>query len=87
MFFVLFFSMPNRPVWKDCAKAHIKKIQVFQNKALKMSLNLEHRYPTISVHQEANAKTVQQLIDETTLKFFDRCQLAPNPLINNLPYD
>lgn len=42
------------PVWKGCAQTHRKKLQVLQNKFLKMALNLPVRTRTAEVHRLAN---------------------------------
>lgn len=40
------------PIWYRAAETHLKKIQVIQNKCLKMIHNKEWRYPTSRLHEE-----------------------------------
>lgn len=48
------------PVWQGCAKTHRRKLQVLQNKYLKMILNLPPRTRTAEVHRLANRDTIDQ---------------------------
>lgn len=48
------------PVWQGCAKTHRRKLQVLQNKYLKMILNLPHRTRTTEVHRLANHAIIDQ---------------------------
>lgn len=72
------------PVWKNAAKTHIKKIQVVQNKCLKMINNLPWRYSTIDLHQRTDYKTINELIDSHTTRFFDKCRQSNYQLIQEL---
>ena len=72
------------PVWEDCANVHIKKLQICQNKLLKMCLKLPWHYSTNKLHDEAKVK----LIKEQTIKITDRfkllCGMSDNPNIYEL---
>lgn len=72
------------PVWCNCANTHRKRLQILQNRILKMCLSLHWRYSTHQLHQDANVEMIQQVIEKLTQKFIDRCGAVPNPLINNL---
>lgn len=72
------------PVWCDCALTHRKRLQIFQNKILKMCLGLPWRYPTEDLHKDAEMELVQQFIDKVNLQFKSRCGSSSNPLISTL---
>ena len=40
-----------------CARTHLKKLQIIQNKNLKIIYNLHRRYPTIQLHREYKGGT------------------------------
>lgn len=50
------------PVFEEMAQTHYKKLQILQNKILKMALNLHWRTPTAEVHQEAEVETVAEFV-------------------------
>lgn len=72
------------PVWGDCAKSHRRRVQVKQNKLLKMIHNLNPWYPTEQLHHVTKVETVEECIRRSTSKFSNSCQLSLNPLIEDL---
>lgn len=68
------------------AKTNIQTIQRYQNRILKMALNRNWRYPTESLHDEAEIETVNLFLDRLSLAFEQRSRLVDNPLIDSL-YD
>ena len=42
------------PILKSAAKTHIKGIQLYQNRLLRMCLNKSRRYSTTALHTQAN---------------------------------
>lgn len=72
------------PAWGITAKSHIKKLQVCQNKVLKMMLGLPWDFSTRRLHIEANAIMVNEQIKKFTERFKIRCSISDNTLISNL---
>ena len=72
------------PVWGGAALCHIKKLQVSQNKLLKMMLNLPFRYSTCDLHQETNVELISERIQKLEANFAFRCSSSDNPLINQI---
>jgi endonuclease/exonuclease/phosphatase family metal-dependent hydrolase len=72
------------PVWKTCALTHRNKIQIMQNKFLKTILNLPWYTSTQEVHELAEILPINELVDEISTKFENRCSFANNPLIQSL---
>ena len=61
--------MDIHPLLNDIAASHIKKLQVMQNKILKMYLNKPWQYSTEALHQEALVEKIKDFISRLTLKF------------------
>ena len=72
------------PVWGDCANVHLKKLQVTQNKCLKMIFLLPWHFSTSRLHEIAHTDTISQCISTQSSKFLDNCCLSSNPLISAL---
>ncbi|KXJ73293.1 hypothetical protein RP20_CCG016166 [Aedes albopictus] len=71
-------------VWGNCAKSHRKRLQVKQNKLLKMVHNLNPRYPTDDLHKLAGVDTVDASIERAKRSFRTSCEMSANPLIGTL---
>lgn len=72
------------PIWYNCAKTHISKLQISQNKLLKMIHNLPFFYSTIRLHEISNIVSIKLFIDKLTNKFRNKLEFANNPLISAL---
>lgn len=72
------------PVWRNCAMTHRKKLQVMQNKCLKMCLNRPFRYPTLDLHVDANIEMIDQYTERIQSNFRQRCRYSEHTLINSL---
>lgn len=72
------------PVWSGCATIHRKKLQVFQNRVLKIMLNRPRLTPTHEIHQIAGIELVQEYLDKLNLSFLTNCHSNINPDIREL---
>lgn len=72
------------PIWMDCAATHLKRIQVFQNKVLKIILNKPMRTPTFEVHEQTNVEMVNDYLLKVNESFTRNCRNNINPDINLL---
>lgn len=72
------------PAWGITAKSHIKKLQICQNKVLKMMLGLPWDFSTRRLHSESNIKMINEQIQKITERFKIRCSMTDNDLISNL---
>jgi hypothetical protein len=61
------------PAFKGIAATHIKKLQVLQNKCLKMILDKPRSESTQLIHEAANIPLVSEYIDKLTKKFDSKC--------------
>lgn len=57
------------PAFIGIAKSHIKRLQVQQNKALKMILNTSRYERTSTIHEVAKVQMVEEYIEKLTEKF------------------
>lgn len=72
------------PMLANCAKTHIKKLQVFQNKCLRMVLSAPYDTRITDLHSAANTPTITEFIDKLTEKFYKSCELSENRIIREL---
>lgn len=72
------------PVWKTVAKTHFQKLEVTQNKCLRLALNKCRRTPIHQLLQEAGVLSLQSFIHSMSSCFHTKLPLHPNPLVNRL---
>lgn len=75
------------PVWGHAAKTHIKKLQIVQNKCLKMINKLPMDHSTAHLHETTGYKMIADLIQEQTFKFNARCRNSSFSLIREIVED
>lgn len=72
------------PVFTHIAQTHLNKLQVQQNKALRMVLNAPLRTRIKKLHERANILSITDYTHKLTKNFFERCDINKNNLIRNL---
>jgi hypothetical protein len=72
------------PVWFDCAKTHLSKLQRVQNKCLKIILSLPYYYETKKLHTLANIVPLNEFCFKINNKFELSCEGSINPYIRDL---
>jgi Reverse transcriptase (RNA-dependent DNA polymerase) len=72
------------PIWKHSAWTHRKKLQIIQNKTLKIINNLPWRFSTAELHNLTNYQLLDNFIDSLSTKFFDGCAHSPFEIIRNI---
>ncbi len=72
------------PVWGNCAKSHIERLQIIQNKCLKIILNLPRTFNTNNLHELAAVPQISRQISNINMKFRTNLLKSKNPLILNL---
>lgn len=72
------------PVWYKCAKTHIRKLQIIQNKTLKLIENLPFDFSTRRLHAQTKISLLSETINARSAKFFESCSLADNTLVNEI---
>lgn len=72
------------PAWHCCAQTHRKKLQVKQNKLLKMMLDLDFNHPTEDLHRLANTEPLDEWIQKLLPKFWLGCSMSENTLLSEM---
>ena len=72
------------PALSNCAKTHLRKFQIFQNKCLRMALSAPYRTHISDLHSQARMPTVREYIDKLTETFYNSCETVGNDLIKKL---
>jgi hypothetical protein len=72
------------PVFSNAAKCHIKKLQVAQNKNLRMVLSAPYRTRTHLLHKRSNIPTIPEFINKLTESFFKQSAKSKNKLVKRL---
>lgn len=60
------------PVWSRISKCHINKLQILQNKILRVILNKKRRFPVADLHQEAEIPLIKDVLYERAQKFYGK---------------
>lgn len=81
----------NIQVWGDeVCQSTFKKLQIFQNKCLRLALNLRphpvtyRQIPNVILHTIANVPTLDSFKQKLKEKFLIKAARHPNPLISQL---
>jgi Reverse transcriptase (RNA-dependent DNA polymerase)/Endonuclease-reverse transcriptase len=72
------------PAWSTLAKSHLLKLQIIQNKCLKMAFNTAPGTYLADLHNLINLKTVAALITDLSNNHYVRMNNNSNPLIKNV---
>ena len=72
------------PIWESCAKYHHDKLQVIQNKILRMILNSPPRTRNSEIHQLAGLDTLLVRKQAILSRFRDACQRSIHEEIRSL---
>lgn len=72
------------PIWGSSAPCHLQKLQVVQNKLLKLIFNLPFYYSTQRLNERAGVELVIQKIEILTQHFNSRCSASRFTHINEL---
>jgi hypothetical protein len=70
--------------WFDCAPTHKKKLQIIQNKCLKIIENRHWRYSTATLHEDTDIPKIEDFGSKICGKFKLRCRNSDNPYISEL---
>ncbi|KAI8126988.1 putative RNA-directed DNA polymerase from transposon X-element [Lucilia cuprina] len=69
------------PVWYTAANYHLKRLQIIQNKCLKIINNKNWKYPTNILHQETKYEKIFDFITRLNNKYFEKVENSSYPLI------
>jgi hypothetical protein len=71
-------------VWRGCAEAHKRRLQILQNKCLKLILIVPRLYGTNKTHERTKCKLKSKNIETHYEKFCHWLVFADNPLIDEI---
>lgn len=72
------------PVYNNCAFRHFNKIQIKQNKILRMILDANMFDTTESLHNRTNIPFIRDFVDKLNESFYSRALSHENNLISTL---
>jgi exonuclease III len=72
------------PVWGSCAESHLNKLQLVQNKCLRLILKTPFNHPTYDLHAKSKLPMLKVQIQKINLKFKNKLRMSDNPLIRLL---
>ncbi|KAL1378283.1 hypothetical protein pipiens_015682 [Culex pipiens pipiens] len=72
------------PVWGKCAETHKRKLQVVQNRLLKIVLNAPFDTRTSELHRVSGCKTIQQRLEDSLDRLHLSATASEHPLIRAL---
>ena len=72
------------PVWETCSDTHYRKLQITQNKLLKLIYDLPRYYSTRDLHSLDNIELIKDYIIDICQRFQDNAEFSENPLIRRL---
>jgi hypothetical protein len=74
------------PVFANAANCHLNKLQLFQNKALRMIMNINwfNFKTTKEIHDSCNIPLISEFISRLTDNFYRKVVHHPNDLLSSL---
>lgn len=69
------------PIWYKAAKTHIKKLQIIQNKCLKIIYKKRWRYPTLLLHSRSGYEKIQEFMYRLSQNYYNNNRHSTYPLI------
>ncbi|KAL4105014.1 hypothetical protein QTP88_020289 [Uroleucon formosanum] len=72
------------PVWGNCAKTHIHKIQIFQSKVLRTKSNAPWFIRNAALHTDFQLPSITDYIKKLTINFFNHLESASSAKYYNL---
>lgn len=68
----------------NSAKTHFSRLQVMENKCLRMALSKPYGTRNSSLHEQAKLPTIKEFINNNTKNFYKKVEGLENPLLNPL---
>lgn len=72
------------PIWSMAAKYLIRKLQVVQNKCLRIILGARRRTPVQTLHENTGIDLLNEYVQQIAEKFYERTESSDNLLIKNI---
>lgn len=75
------------PIWSLACQSNIKKLQIVQNKFLRIIGNFTRFTPVFQIHEDLNKDRIDVIIYKISESFFRKIEKYSNPLVNQISYD
>ena len=75
------------PVWSFMTLSNFNKLQVVQNKFLRMIGNYRMFTPIFQMHSDLNIETTHDYVKKCSTSYFNRISSHSNNLVNCIPYE
>lgn len=72
------------PVWKQMCKTNYRKLQIIQNKSLRIISGLPRYTPIVSLHEFLNICYLNEYIEQLNSSYYKSCSVSESTLINTL---
>jgi hypothetical protein len=72
------------PAWGYAAKTHLNKLQIFQNKVLRIITKLPRVTPIDILHEQTGMETIKAHVSRLARKLYSKSQLSDNAHIRQL---
>ena len=72
------------PVFSNCAACHMQRLQILQNKCLRMATNSPFRTRISYLHQKTGIPTIKSFVAKLTEKFYENSAKSTNKLVSRL---
>jgi hypothetical protein len=72
------------PVFTNCPKTHFNRLQIMQNKCLRMALSAPFFTRTTDLHRDAKVPTIRNFTNSITENFYRKASFNKNNLVSNL---
>jgi Reverse transcriptase (RNA-dependent DNA polymerase)/Endonuclease-reverse transcriptase len=74
----------SAPVWSGCSATHIKKLQIFQNKCLRLCASAPRATKITLLHSELGIELVKDHLAKLSTNFYPKLKDSKNPLVRAL---
>lgn len=72
------------PVWCGAARTNLRKLQVYENKCLRLATNSDRHIQLVDLYDKANILKITDYIQEESQKFYAKLAHSQNPLTKNI---
>ncbi|GFU37187.1 hypothetical protein NPIL_5911 [Nephila pilipes] len=71
-------------IWGNTLQDNINKLQIHQNRALRLITGAPTFIPRKILHEELNTESIPQIIQKLAISFYNTLENHENPTINSL---
>lgn len=71
-------------VYQNCPLIHFKRLQILQNKCLRMALSAPYDTRISYLHEKSKIPTIREFVSKNADKFYEKVKCNENPLIKPL---